>query len=241
MICRRPTSPSSGDYPLPSGILVYSDLPPRRPHQPRLPLAGHDFARRCVAPLSCGRAWSDGEFIDAAGTGPGFRVRMADGRAAVAALCAARPVHRRDPHRAVADLEPGHSLPQLRERASLAEMAEYGEAIYFAIVAGRAVAGAAGGAGGDGRRRLPGQGAGHARPHAATDLSNAEIVLGKLGVRLIPVLGLIACVVPVMRAELAPGRDRPAGADRLVPGDDRLRRRGLLAGDDAVGLGAEDP
>ena len=30
----------------------------------------------------------------------------------------------------------------------------------------------------------------------ATDLSNAEIVLGKLGVRLVPVLGLIACVVP---------------------------------------------
>ena len=32
----------------------------------------------------------------------------------------------------------------------------------------------------------------------ATDLSNAEIVLGKLGVRLIPVLGLIACLVPVV-------------------------------------------
>ena len=32
----------------------------------------------------------------------------------------------------------------------------------------------------------------------ATDLSNAEIVLGKLGVRLIPVLGLIACMVPVL-------------------------------------------
>ena len=32
----------------------------------------------------------------------------------------------------------------------------------------------------------------------ATDLSNAEIVLGKLGVRLIPVLGLIACVLPVV-------------------------------------------
>src|SRR6202030_3532722 len=31
----------------------------------------------------------------------------------------------------------------------------------------------------------------------ATDLSNAEIVLGKLGVRLIPVLGLIACVLPL--------------------------------------------
>jgi ABC-type transport system involved in multi-copper enzyme maturation permease subunit len=31
----------------------------------------------------------------------------------------------------------------------------------------------------------------------ATDLSNAEIVLGKIGVRLIPVLGLIACVLPI--------------------------------------------
>ena len=31
----------------------------------------------------------------------------------------------------------------------------------------------------------------------ATDLSNAEIVLGKLGARLVPVLGLIACVLPI--------------------------------------------
>ncbi len=31
-----------------------------------------------------------------------------------------------------------------------------------------------------------------------TDLSNAEIVLGKLGVRLAPVLGLVACVLPLM-------------------------------------------
>ena len=31
-----------------------------------------------------------------------------------------------------------------------------------------------------------------------TDLSNAEIVLGKLGVRLVPVLGLVACVLPIM-------------------------------------------
>jgi ABC-type transport system involved in multi-copper enzyme maturation permease subunit len=31
----------------------------------------------------------------------------------------------------------------------------------------------------------------------ATDLSNAEIILGKLGVRLVPVLGLIACVLPL--------------------------------------------
>ena len=32
----------------------------------------------------------------------------------------------------------------------------------------------------------------------ATDLSNTEIVMGKLGVRLISILGLIACVVPIM-------------------------------------------
>ncbi len=32
----------------------------------------------------------------------------------------------------------------------------------------------------------------------ATDLSSAEIVLGKLGVRLIPVLGLIACTLPIL-------------------------------------------
>jgi ABC-type transport system involved in multi-copper enzyme maturation permease subunit len=30
-----------------------------------------------------------------------------------------------------------------------------------------------------------------------TDLSNAEIILGKLGVRLVPVLGLVACVLPI--------------------------------------------
>ncbi len=32
----------------------------------------------------------------------------------------------------------------------------------------------------------------------ATDLSSAEVVLGKLGVRLLPVLGLVACVLPIM-------------------------------------------
>jgi ABC-type transport system involved in multi-copper enzyme maturation permease subunit len=31
----------------------------------------------------------------------------------------------------------------------------------------------------------------------ATDLTSAEIVLGKIGVRLVPVLGLIACVLPI--------------------------------------------
>ena len=45
----------------------------------------------------------------------------------------------------------------------------------------------------------------------ATDLSNGEIVLGKLGVRLLPVLGLVACVLPIMAiAELLGGIDPTA-------------------------------
>ncbi|OJW20677.1 MAG: hypothetical protein BGO49_03630 [Planctomycetales bacterium 71-10] len=49
----------------------------------------------------------------------------------------------------------------------------------------------------------------------ATDLADAEIVLGKLGARLVPVLGLIACAAPVMSlATLLGGVDPtlPAGA-----------------------------
>ena len=42
----------------------------------------------------------------------------------------------------------------------------------------------------------------------ATDLSNAEIVLGKLGVRLVPVFGLIACVLPLTTLTSLAGRHR---------------------------------
>ena len=51
----------------------------------------------------------------------------------------------------------------------------------------------------------------------ATDLSNAEIVLGKIGVRLVPVLGLIACVLPVMALASLLGGIDPTAACRLVP------------------------
>ena len=74
-----------------------------------------------------------------------------------------------------------------------------------------------------------------------TDLSNAEIVLGKLGVRLVPVLSLIACVLPITALSGLLGGIDPTGAGRLVPGDHRLRRARLLAGDDPVGLGPQDP
>ena len=49
---------------------------------------------------------------------------------------------------------------------SIEELAVIRRAIYRTIAIDRADADPAGGAGGDGRRRLPGQGAGHARPHA---------------------------------------------------------------------------
>ena len=75
----------------------------------------------------------------------------------------------------------------------------------------------------------------------ATDLSNAEIVLGKLGVRLIPVLGADRLRAARGGADVTSGRDRPAGASRLVPRGGRLRLRGLLAGDGAVGPRAEGP
>ena len=97
----------------------------------------------------------------------------------------------------------------VRETASLAELAAYGEAIYLTIVgieltlvllaAPAATAGAV----------CLDKARGTLDHMLATDLSNAEIVLGKLGVRLIPVLGLIACVLPVVALSLAAGRDRP--------------------------------
>ena len=85
-----------------------------------------------------------------------------------------------------------------REIVTLAELAEYGTSVYFAIVlveltlvllaAPAATAGAV----------CLDKARGTLDHVLATDLSNAEIVLGKLGVRLIPVLGLVACVVPVV-------------------------------------------
>ena len=48
----------------------------------------------------------------------------------------------------------------------------------------------------------------------ATDLSDAEIVLGKLAARLVPVLGLILCAAPVLAIATLFGGVDPVGADR---------------------------
>jgi ABC-type transport system involved in multi-copper enzyme maturation permease subunit len=84
------------------------------------------------------------------------------------------------------------------ETISLAELASYGQMIYstiatieLSLILLAAPAATAGAVCLDKAR-------GTLDHMLATDLSNAEIVLGKLGVRLIPVLGLIVCVLPVV-------------------------------------------
>jgi ABC-type transport system involved in multi-copper enzyme maturation permease subunit len=83
------------------------------------------------------------------------------------------------------------------QAVSIQQMARYGEAFYETVssieltlvllVAPAATAGAV----------CLDKARGTLEHMLATDLSNAEIVLGKLGVRLAPVLGLVACVLPI--------------------------------------------
>ena len=63
-----------------------------------------------------------------------------------------------------------------------------------------------------------------------TDLSDAEIVLGKLGSRLAPILGVLACGVAGDGAGRSPGRDRSAGAVQPVRRLGGGRRARVLAG-----------
>ncbi len=127
-----------------------------------------------------------------------------------------------------------------RETVSLQELAEFGEAIYMTIaiveltlVLLAAPAATAGAVCLDKAR-------GTLDHMLATDLSNAEIVLGKLGVRLIPVLGLIVCVVPVVALSGLMG-----GIDPMALLGSFLVSIGCAlvgcAGDDALGLGPQDP
>ena len=71
----------------------------------------------------------------------------------------------------------------------------------------------------------------------ATDLSDTEIVLGKLGARLLPVMGLVACTWPVLAISSLLGGHRSAGLDDGLRRDRRRRRFGLRHGAGAFGLG----
>ena len=73
-----------------------------------------------------------------------------------------------------------------------------------------------------------------------TDLSNVEIVLGKLAARLVPVLCLLACTLPMMELLTLVGGVDPQllwkGFRRLV----RYGGAGMLAGDAVFALGWQD-
>ena len=93
--------------------------------------------------------------------------------------------------------QPGLASRNSGQNVSIQSLATYGQMLFFTIVtielslvllaAPAATAGAV----------CVDKARGTLDHMLATDLSNAEIVLGKLGVRLIPVLGLIVCLVPL--------------------------------------------
>ena len=135
------------------------------------------------------------------GPGPVFAVRMADDHAAMAAS-----------RRALRAFFLGFVLPGDDLHLAGGPRRSLFRPERFDSVAGdvwpdtllhdrdnRAQPGASGRTSRHGRGGLCRQGTGHTGPHASDriSLSNAEIVLGKLGVRLIPVLGLIVCLVPL--------------------------------------------
>ncbi len=128
------------------------------------------------------------------GPGPVFEYRVADGLAPVAALRDERGVRRGllvalgsvwvvvRPRRPIAQPGAGDAGDEglLRDRRDAARP------------------GAPGGAGGDGRGDLPRQGAGHAGPHAGDRPLRRRDRPGQAGGAAGPVLGLIACTLPVV-------------------------------------------
>ena len=73
-----------------------------------------------------------------------------------------------------------------------------------------------------------------------TDLSDSEIVLGKLAARLVPVVGLIGSSLPVLAISDLARRGRSRGAERLLPGGAEPGRARLHSDLDAFRLGKED-
>ena len=165
---------------------------------------------------------------------------MANDHAAMAALWASGRVRRGDTRRNDRRLAQLESTCQPGQTVSIQALATYGENLYKAVVsieltlvllaAPAATAGAI----------CLDKARGTLDHMLATDLSNAEIVLGKLGVRLVPVLGLIACVLPITAlTSLLGGIDplRPLGSFMTAIA---CAAFGLLAGLDPVGLGPKN-
>ena len=120
---------------------------------------------------------------------------MAGGLAALAGLCAAVVAGPAAPPRPVGRLDGGHDGA---EELSVRQQAAFGRGFYtvtslmlLGLVGLAAPAATAGAICLDKAR-------GNLPLLFATDLTDAEIVLGKLAARLVPVLGLIACAAPVL-------------------------------------------
>ena len=166
---------------------------------------------------------------------------MADDHATVAALCAAWLVRGPDSGRHDIHLAgPARRRTGQGPTVSIQQLAVYGERFYSTIVsieltlvllaAPAATAGAI----------CLDKARGTLDHMLAADLSNAEIVLGKLAAA-----RASARVDRLRRAHLVArrlaGRHRSARALRLVLGRDCLRRAGLLARPGSVRLGPKDP
>ena len=136
----------------------------------------------------------------------------------------------------------GYPRPTSGQTVSLQMLAAYGQRLFYMIVTielSLVLLAASCRHGGGG---VPRQGKRHPSDHMlATDLSNTEIVLGKLAARLIPVLGLIVCLLPLFALTSLLGGIDPTALIRLVPHLGRLCGSGLLVGAGPFRLGPKDP
>ena len=94
-------------------------------------------------------------------------------------------------------------------------------------------------AGGDCRGDLPGPSRGTLAHMLATDLSDSEIVLGKLAARLLPVLGLVACTWPVLAISSLLGGIDPLALTMAFAVIIAVAVLGCTHGAGALGLGQE--
>ena len=82
---------------------------------------------------------------------------------------------------------------------------------------------------------------GHVCLMLITEVSSLEIVLGTLAARLLPVIGGVVCIVPVLALTAALGGVPPQALVHLVGVTVGNRGAGMYLGLDAVDRGAKDP
>ena len=121
-------------------------------------------------------------------------------------------------------------------------LAELGEGYFLAVILNPAHAGATGGgpAATAGASICLDRARGTLTHMLVTDLSAAEIVLGKLAARLLPVLSLLACTLPVLELLSLLGGVEPTSLRGGIVVTAERRGARVFAGDDTVALGGQD-